>query len=174
MPFAGFQSTGPAGGPTNGLAFIRFVYLISIHGPRGGPDPRQLVYRTQIPISIHGPRGGPDTFFLSLLLSSVKFQSTGPAGGPTRALGRYIHGYCKHFNPRAPRGARLKNKGFDIEQLNFNPRAPRGARQSPKVIDSIRSNFNPRAPRGARRSPPPLSGAERLISIHGPRGGPDS
>ena len=59
----------------------------------------------------------------------------------------------RHFNPRAPRGARLSIFAQHRNVFgNFNPRAPRGARHSPKKCFCLYVNFNPRAPRGARHS----------------------
>ena len=79
-----------------------------------------------------------------------------------------------HFNPRAPRGARLRIIGnlMDIYRFqstcpargttirrnakiiskDFNPRAPRGARHSRCRSYGVWRYFNPRAPRGARPS----------------------
>ena len=79
-----------------------------------------------------------------------------------------------HFNPRAPRGARLRIIGnlMDIYRFqstcpargttirrnakiiskDFNPRAPRGARHSRCRSYGVWRYFNPRAPRGARQT----------------------
>ena len=78
-------------------------------------------------VSIHAPRAGRD------LKASVSF---------TR---------FNRFNPRAPRGARLKHLELEDAQQGFNPRAPRGARPPFKSIDT-----------------------KREVSIHAPRAGRDN
>ena len=111
---------------------------------------RRALRRSRAYISIHAPREGRDD-----------------------PWGCRRHG-PKHFNPRAPRGARLRLPNEDVCHYkfqstrpargatyrgyyqratpnNFNPRAPRGARQQgthrPRAHHT---HFNPRAPRGAR------------------------
>ena len=83
----------------------------------------------------------------------------------------------KHFNPRAPCGARLQEtRGNGTPIDNFNPRAPCGARQPICQQKREQDDFNPRAPCGARRfrrtqaavsrlfqSTRPLRGATSLI-----------
>ena len=103
----------------------------------------------------------------------------------------------RHFNPRAPCGARhlLVGRALCV-CLDFNPRAPCGARRHliPRVYED--SHFNPRAPCGARhegakkmltenifQSTRPMRGATLFpsscrkwgnISIHAPHAGRDS
>ena len=123
------------------------------------------------------------------------FQSTRPSRGATVAAALVEHGdhisihaplagrdtrlrqfaaRVRHFNPRAPRGARpqalqaeeepcvisihapLVGRDpralfFSFTSRYFNPRAPRGARPRAAAPCSSPANFNPRAPRGARR-----------------------
>ena len=80
---------------------------------------------------------------------SRRFQSTRPVWGATldrvqpRDLGR-------HFNPRAPCGARLLHCKAAWVAAYFNPRAPCGARQPARYRRTAPCNFNPRAPCGAR------------------------
>ena len=99
------------------------------------------------------------------------FQSTCPArgttpclpsGARTRAISIHVprEGHDRpalmrsppptHFNPRAPRGARLLPDGSALTPEDFNPRAPRGARHYMCYYICVRRDFNPRAPRGAR------------------------
>ena len=78
-----FQSTCPARGTTHQLRDVRKFILISIHVPREGHDQdRRYKLQPVVPISIHVPREGHD--------------------GHTQ--GAAVGG--RHFNPRAPRGAR--------------------------------------------------------------------
>ena len=127
--------------------------------------------------------------------ASAGFQSTRPSRGATalapatRAQAKIsIHAplagrdrghrqfYLRkdHFNPRAPRGARLWELKQRAEDADFNPRAPRGARLwSTYSFCQRQLHFNPRAPRGAR----PVRKAHRhpvpQISIHAPLAGRD-
>ena len=57
--------------------------LISIHGSRVGPDFHPLSTSNDGFISIHGSRVGPDKNLVSLVLSPLIFQSTGPVWDPT-------------------------------------------------------------------------------------------
>ena len=107
----GFQSTLPAGeataklrehtdrlaisihasrGGSDGLAevFTEMRRAISIHASRGGSDQHRRHYRLRFGISIHASRGGSDV---------------GHDGGNAR-----IH----NFNPRFPRGKRLRGKAI--------------------------------------------------------------
>ena len=102
-----------------------------------------------------------------------------------------------HFNPRAPRGARLYHGGAtDADGADFNPRAPRGARPYPFVFDTLFPEFQSTRPargatempyeyaqigafqstrpaRGATTSAGPHPWEHRVISIHAPREGRD-
>ena len=109
-----------------------------------------------------------------------------------------IRSLSTHFNPRAPRGARLPMVALGIMlHYNFNPRAPRGARLNKPYLEylkdcisihvpreghddvlvnrlAVRQDFNPRAPRGARLdNPMEMGSGSQLISIHVPREGHD-
>ena len=78
----------------------------------------------------------------------------------------------RHFNPRAPRGARLGTRlPPRYSGRYFNPRAPRGAR--PTAMGStvtLSFNFNPRAPRGARLYGPEERGVSAFQSTRPARG----
>ena len=82
--------------------------------------------------------------------------------------------YYRHFNPRAPRGAR-RTVRRDVEQMQkFQSTCPaRGTTKNKEKCVKRVDNFNPRAPRGARRRQrQQLRGAPH-ISIHVPREGHD-
>ena len=104
----------------------------------------------------------------------------------------------RHFNPRAPCGARrgyiykprrkiiisihAPRVGRDTSQRTtaartryFNPRAPCGARPA-LAVDSrpTNSDFNPRAPCGARLHAVVKYAPQNAISIHAPRVGRDN
>ena len=79
-----FQSTRPARGATFNVGDIVPFFLISIHAPREGRDlTAQSCGFPATQISIHAPREGRDC------IVKANYVST------------------HHFNPRAPRGARL-------------------------------------------------------------------
>ena len=85
-----------------------------------------------------------------------------------------------YFNPRTPRGVRLRKtleealgilisihapregcdlRGFTkgLECGNFNPRTPRGVRLAERSTISLGRDFNPRTPRGVRQQTLPKS-----------------
>ena len=121
--------------------------------PARGATPNCCPNRISCCISIHAPREGSDG----------KVKSTG--------------GYRKYFNPRSPRGERLRRgcagevfgdisihaprEGSDGrkekkngEEEYFNPRSPRGERLRLRITRSWQGiYFNPRSPRGERLKP---------------------
>ena len=148
-------------------------------------------------ISTHAPLAGRDTWKIRCLAILQIFQPTRPLRGATRTNALIIsHG--KHFNPRAPCGARPFHPYAAPAGLHdFNPRAPCGARRGIAAFDAQiheisthaplagrdaffdvavdrRHNFNPRAPCGAR----PLLYAYQYtlegISTHAPLAGRDA
>ena len=123
-----FQSTRPLRGATlTGMTF-REMFGISTHAPLAGRDSGGgTPSAVMVSISTHAPLAGRDT-----------------------DLGMVYH-LARHFNPRAPCGARRIGTGFSIAIFDFNPRAPCGARLCWwSALASRSSNFNPRAPCGAR------------------------
>ena len=100
------------------------------------------------------------------------FNPRAPRGA--RPFSRCRHGrLCDYFNPRAPRGARPCPIWAPLPELDFNPRAPRGARQFHHGLAVHLNEFQSTRPaRGATRV---LKGqpAEVVISIHAPREGRD-
>ena len=79
-----------------------------------------------------------------------------------------------HFNPRAPRGARRIEFGFNFPQVNFNPRAPRGARPNRGESSSTSKTFQSTCPaRGTTSGSALLMRCSASISIHVPREGHD-
>ena len=109
----------------------------------------------------------------------------------------YARDWANNFNPRAPRGARLKAlqhrgvgvaisihvpreghdaNGFFVKgwELLFQSTCPaRGTTTSAIGCTVSQTHFNPRAPRGARRNTRVYPLHKRLISIHVPREGHD-
>ena len=148
-----FQSTCPARGTT----FYPRVH----HG--GSPD-----------FNPRAPRGArPKT--QERQQQSLLFQSTCPARGTTstlidslalvRAISIHVpregHDSLQsglsvdqsNFNPRAPRGARLRGRELLRQEHQFQSTCPARGTTNRRIRGRItRNNFNPRAPRGARLS----------------------
>ena len=101
-----------------------------------------------------------------------EFQSTPPARGATPII-RWPVWAISNFNPRPPRGGRLR-RGSDHHPVQyFNPRPPRGGRPGSFSAKGRIADFNPRPPRGGRRKGHRGRQAEIGISIHAPREGGD-
>ncbi len=146
---------------------------VSIHGLRGEPDLDK--YRFHISggeVSIHGLRGEPDDITAKYLTFTVTFQSTGSAGSPTRF--DYSIGGEGGFNPRAPRGARLRVLVFAVA---FPRVSIHGLRGEPDCqfcpaqtgIYSFQSTGSAGSPTIFNRH----SQTTIAVSIHGLRGEPD-
>ena len=175
------------------------MYEISIHAPReGDDDPAAATAGPRQCISIHAPREGGDDGLNLHAQCAEEFQSTPPARGATRRLVLIavahkisIHApreggdsttFLKdvfpfaHFNPRPPRGGRLRQEA-EVPRLpvHFNPRPPRGGRPSERPAScSGSAYFNPRPPRGGRPVATNLKVQKGFrISIHAPREGGD-
>ena len=104
---------------------------------------------------------------------SIIFQSTRPAWGATaRYCCACFHHLISIHAPRVGRDCLDSIRLRDV--LYFNPRAPRGARLKMRQMRRLSWNFNPRAPRGARPSRKAKSLPSPRISIHAPRVGRDA
>ena len=79
----------------------------------------------------------------------------------------------RHFNPRAPCGARPASRSAAACARYFNPRAPCGARRQGARRGRVCHNFNPRAPCGARLLQHRCLRLSGAISIHAPLAGRD-
>ena len=102
-----FNPRAPCGArPQIPLNFIRST-RISTHAPLAGRDCRGRAEGHLRQISTHAPLAGRDR----LKPRQVTYQD-------------------KHFNPRAPCGARRLVKSCLLSRSDFNPRAPCGARHS--------------------------------------------
>ena len=80
------------------------------------------------------------------------FNPRAPCGARLFCRGRRTTWRFCHFNPRAPCGARRISISRLIKASYFNPRAPCGARRVLLVCVMVLLYFNPRAPCGARLS----------------------
>ena len=212
-----FNPRAPCG--ARPLDFLRCFDLVVFQSTRPvrGATGIELRVGQDVDISIHAPRAGRDLLPLRHLDHDAGFQSTRPVRGATSIahdrLARHwisIHApragrdavrrtrLCprRHFNPRAPCGARLKKlQAGDVHDKFQSTRPVRGAttikpNSKPQQGISIhapragrddfgyaqqryRKDFNPRAPCGARRSECPNAHRQAAISIHAPRAGRD-
>ena len=175
--------------------FSDFQRGISIHAPLAGRD-RSFDGRARHrrDFNPRAPRGARQPM-ANRRNSQNAFQSTRPSRGATVAAALVEHGdhisihaplagrdtrlrqfaaRVRHFNPRAPRGARLRRHDLArlrvafqstrpsrgatnkmkvaVQNLTISIHAPLAGRDSRKrVWKASTANFNPRAPRGARR-----------------------
>ena len=146
---------------------------ISIHAPREGRDNcHGTGTGTDRHFNPRAPRGARPKNTKHNARDS-EFQSTRPARGAT--VSRIVSPTADAISIHAPREGRDRSRAVTRLQVHhFNPRAPRGARLSMSAILSLFSSFqstrpargatlrvsrshtpvryfNPRAPRGARR-----------------------
>ena len=170
--------------------------VISIHVPREGHDLGVFSSGREAQIiSIHVPREGHDWDFLQRAIGLWSFQSTCPARGttnfysppwgdgvisihvpreghdPTRFFPRAAP--KPHFNPRAPRGARLRRPVGSRTRRRFQSTCPARGTTQITVVFLCCSQFQSTCPaRGTTLVTDVLHYAGN-ISIHVPREGHD-
>ena len=126
-----FQSTRPSWGATARLDCLLELLLISIHAPLVGRDIIELYQKPLLRISIHAPLVGRDGGALEQA-AAARISIHAPLVGRDRSnhahqgllrisihaplVGRDMAQPCanyviRHFNPRAPRGARPEGIG---------------------------------------------------------------
>ena len=169
-----FQSTHPARGATPSKIGDRGHNRISIHAPREGCD-AQLRPQSEghIVISIHAPREGCDPRMVRSASQLSLFQSTHPARGATFILPVFAGWH--NISIHAPReGCDGTPPGSSSGRSDFNPRTPRGVRLKPLLAHSSLFQFQSTHPaRGATRGSPGYRIFPSSISIHAPREGCD-
>ena len=123
---------------------------ISIHAAQEGCDQRKSVNLFGTIISIHAAQEGCDGTFCFQFCYFFLFQSTQPKRAATDMYRRSLY-IPNDFNPRSPRGLRLRRLEYTRRLRDFNPRSPRGLRRACGRRCNGRGNyFNPRSPRGLR------------------------
>ena len=122
-----FQSTRPLRGATLFWLSRRRTRKISFHAPLAGRDPPDYVISEPLPISIHAPLAGRDRDMVADLDRD------------------------RHFNPRAPCGARPRSDPRGRVPARFQSTRPLRGATTERVPQSQCRHFNPRAPCGARR-----------------------
>ena len=151
--------------------------------PREGGDEHIEASHGDLDISIHAPREGGDINEATTVYTDSVFQSTPPARGATLFL-QPRQPLPVDFNPRPPRGGRLRGH-YVVHLLSvFNPRPPRGGRLRPTPCASLYTSFQSTPPaRGATlsvilttpapafQSTPPRGGRpSRILKINSPNG----
>ena len=166
---------------------------ISIHAPRGGCDWCKYGCNAFGNISIHAPRGGCDGKDSTILKHLVEFQSTHPAGGATKAwensmgqnqfqsthpaggatmLPKALFALPHYFNPRTPRGVRLRGRSLSDEHKKFQSTHPAGgATRGCPNGNTGRKDFNPRTPRGVRLAEASMEYVQHAFQSTHPAGG---
>ena len=145
-----FQSTLPAWGETQRVAYQLRLRLISIHSPRMGRDFQQRLDAGQHfnPLSPHGERhrrrGDPE----GRETISIHSPRMGRDGMPAE-----IWPGPWNFNPLSPHGERPSPTGEARRTANFNPLSPHGERHRPFRRPTCRLYFNPLSPHGERPFP---------------------
>ena len=144
-----FQSTRPVWGATRKISRLERRYIFQSTRPVWGATRSCAARICETSISIHAPRVGRDLWAIT----------------PTKT--------ARHFNPRAPCGARLNDAVCKRANNNFNPRAPCGARRIATHHSTSCIQFQSTRPVwGATRGNIRIATAAR-ISIHAPRVGRD-
>ena len=146
---ARFQSTRPMRGATQRDKRLQERIDISIHAPHAGRDLELLELLQHLNISIHAPHAGRDPSPYRLPCKSrISIHAPHAGRDPPSAL---CSPQCRHFNPRAPCGARLDFEESSSESYTFQSTRPmRGATCSKVSGRGSCLYFNPRAPCGAR------------------------
>ena len=167
-----FNPRSPRGERPFGLVFDATAFCVSIHAPREGSDAEPLIgfrdnqaFQSTLPargatrkgiaqsmkfsVSIHAPREGSDQSVLQL---------------------RYLH---LGFNPRSPRGERLRPQPRTTHRECFNPRSPRGERPAPRAGALIFAKFQSTLPARGATVNSYIGFDADVVSIHAPREGSD-
>ena len=167
-----FQSTLPAWGATLEFLLCIFLVNISIHAPRVGSDSDVEHCNQHFAISIHAPRVGSDARLPVSAKSATRFQSTLPAWGATVKLGTQQDDVVR-FQSTLPAWGATRALQSSTCPPNFNPRSPRGERLKSILRPLASILFQSTLPAwGATLTGLPLL-APSIISIHAPRVGSD-
>ena len=124
-----FNPRAPCGARLSIASITSSGSLISTHAPLAGRDYAYILHDMDTDISTHAPLAGRDC--RGRAEGHLRQISThAPLAGRDRLKPRQVTYQDKHFNPRAPCGARRLVKSCLLSRSDFNPRAPCGARHS--------------------------------------------
>ena len=139
------------------MVFVRRVHIFQSTRPSRGATTafgHSSICRPSFQ-STRPSRGATGDF--STIEDLLQFQSTRPSRGATQT-GRLHKCPDNNFNPRAPRGARLRPADCINVQITISIHAPLAGRDGgASGVKFHFPDFNPRAPRGARPSGPSLT-----------------
>ena len=137
---------------------------------RGATHSGGITSSTSIFQSTRPMRGATQTKQNSVIMRSISIHA--PHAGRDRRCHRW-RAYTKHFNPRAPCGARRRCHRWRAYTKHFNPRAPCGARLFQIIIIRAVIAFQSTRPmRGATFQYLCIHNSPK-ISIHAPHAGRD-
>ena len=123
----GFQSTRPMRGATNPACNKDPRETISIHAPHAGRDERNGSRCQPVWISIHAPHAGRDVAISRCLVLRHRISIHAPHAGRDFRPHPSVTDH-RHFNPRAPCGARRIKAAIDCDGRIFQSTRPmRGA-----------------------------------------------
>ena len=128
-----FQSTCPARGTTVPI-FAQYCDVCDFNprAPRGARQLPAKAYNGLVHFNPRAPRGARRAAISALCLSAAEFQSTCPARGTTiELLARLVNTTFQSTCPA--RGTTLIIHQQPLKLRHFNPRAPRGARRTDNV-----------------------------------------
>ena len=134
------------GGKTASCGELIFQPTRPLRGATGEP----VAWTTKEQISTHAPLAGRDGYVTHIRHRRRHFNPRAPCGA--RPLCRLLPRMSQQISTHAPLAGRDRIFVFHLRFTGgyFNPRAPCGARpQAVKGVDNI-ADFNPRAPCGAR------------------------
>ena len=122
---------------------------ISIHASRGGSDVLPVFRYRQLQISIHASRGGSDLWRTEGMPSTLRFQSTLPAGEATITHQKMTPYF--RISIHASRGGSDPVRFSYMLAPGISIHASRGGSDTPWAwFSPVCWHFNPRFPRGKR------------------------
>ncbi len=149
-----FQSTLPARGATGEVMSWQKRESISIHAPARGATGEVMSWQKRESISIHAPREGSDQLDTFVTLT-IDISIHAPREGSDRPPRRNSR-VRRHFNPRSPRGERLRRGPDEADVAKFQSTLPaRGATPAGAAVDIV-AGFQSTLP--ARGATPSLGG----------------
>ena len=150
---------------------LQILRIISIHAPLAGRDYQRRGHRNKSRISIHAPLAGRD----------LPHRLRGPAGpisihaplaGRDRADPQAPADF-RHFNPRAPCGARLPAPLRPARAAHISIHAPLAGRDRLRPRPEDRGDISIHAPLAGRDCLAVSNAGRAGISIHAPLAGRD-
>ena len=172
--FAGISTHAPLAGRDRGVVFIGDrEFDISTHAPLAGRDTTEAAVKSVVCISTHAPLAGRD---YSLLGEGCKYviSTHAPLAGRDHCVA-VQRIFANKFQPTRPlRGATVSNATVRATRRHFNPRAPCGAR--PLAYGGLhrKQRISTHAPLAGRDTMAFARFGGLCISTHAPLAGRDN